>query len=265
MATNRNQAISEMMKQKREQLDGVPGGDLTRRLLNKLGRPFGVNPFPRTFSNPLVEEGQSRQQVFERIFATNFWGSTERYSGLGSEKAFTQKYCRHLQRFIVSREITSLFDAPCGDLNWMHEVIAATHIRYIGGDIARSVVETARNRYPAFELRVFDICKDSFPLVDVWHCRDCLFHLPFSDIRQALANFVSSEIPYALLTTHKGRLHYNLDVTRGGFRYLDLERAPINLRPAVAYLRDYTLGVDFPRYVGLWPREEVARALVGWR
>ena len=236
-------------------------GLLARRFVNRIGRPFGINPFPRAFPNPLSDGETSRQRVFEHFFATNFWGSDQSRSGLGSEKAFTERYRRELLVLLKKQGYASLFDSPCGDLNWMTDVIAATEIRYVGGDISSGVVEAVRQRHPELEVRVFDICEDTFPKVDVWHCRDCLFHLPFADIRKALANYVSSQIPYALLTTHKGRWHRNLNVTTGGFRYLDLERAPINLPRAVCYLKDYTPITDFPRYVGLWPREAVLSAL----
>ncbi len=239
--------------------DGV--GLLARRFVNRLGRPFGINPFPRAFPNPFSDREESRQRVFEHIFATNFWGSDQSRSGLGSEEAFTERYRCELETLLKKKRYTSIFDSPCGDLNWMTDVIASTGIHYVGGDISSGVVESVRQRHPELDVRMFDICEDTFPNVDVWHCRDCLFHLPFTDIRKALANYVSSQIPHALLTTHKGRWHRNLDVTVGGFRYLDLERAPINLPRAACYLKDYTPIMDFPRYVGLWSREDVASAL----
>jgi hypothetical protein len=242
---------------------GSPGL-LARRFINKLGRPFGINPFPRAFPNPLSEEASSRQGVFEGIYATNFWGSDQSHSGVGSEKDFAERYRQELQDLLIRRAFASIFDAPCGDLNWMPDVIATTGIRYLGGDISPGIVEAARHRHPSFALRMFDICEDTFPQVDVWHCRDCFFHLSFAEIRLALANYVSSRIPYALLTTHKARWHHNLDISTGGFRYLDLEREPINLPQAMNYVKDYTYGVDFPRYVGLWPREAIARSLDVW-
>jgi hypothetical protein len=86
--------------------------------------------------------------------------------------------------------------------------------------------------------------------------------LPFADIRKALKNFAGSTIPYALLTTHRSRLmHRNLDVPAGGWRYLDLEMAPVSLPPPTQYLRDYQRGRDFPRFVGLWTRQAIEAAL----
>ena len=56
-------------------------------------------------------------------------------------------------------------------------------------------------------------------------------------------------------------IHENLDLKGIGFRFLDLERAPISLPRPLAYVPDYKIGSDFPRYVGLWTREMIAEAL----
>lgn len=111
---------------------------------------------------------------------------------------------------------------------------------------------------------MFDITFGPFPQVDLWHCRDYLFHLPFELIEQALANFALSSIPFALITTHHSRLlHRNLNVQPGGFRLLDLQKPPISLPKPLAHIRDYRPGRDFPRYVCLWSREQVESALNG--
>ena len=239
---------------------------LAKRVANKLGRPFGKNPYPRAFANPLASGKASGGEVFDRVYLENYWGSAQSRSGVGSETTFTENYRKHLQALLVSREYHRLFDAPCGDLNWMRHLIADTGIAYAGGDISALVVEEVRRQYPQIDVRVFDITSDAFPDADVWHCRDCLFHLPFAAIRAALENFVRSQIPFALLTTHKSWLmHRNLDVPMGGFRFLDLQLAPMSLPPALAYLPDYRWGRDFPRYVGLWSREQIAAALADWQ
>jgi len=56
-----------------------------KRVLNRLGRPFGVNPFPRAFPNPITERSSSAAAVFDEIHRANFWGSGESHSGVGSE------------------------------------------------------------------------------------------------------------------------------------------------------------------------------------
>lgn len=238
---------------------------LVKRVFNKLGRPLGVNPFPRAFPNPLTDGTACRTEAFDRVYTNNFWGSSQSRSGLGSEKDFTAPYAEALAKMVHDRRFRRILDAPCGDLNWMADLVKKHGWDYRGGDVSALVVKQVQERHPGLAVQTFDICESPFPDADVWHCRDCLFHLPFADIRKVFANFSRSRIPYALLTTHRARLlHRNLDVSIGGFRYLDLQRAPFNLPAAEEYLADYKLGVDFPRYVGLWSRQAVTIALESW-
>lgn len=231
------------------------------RLANALGKPFGIDPCPRSFPNPHTAGLAGRAAAFDRIYRINFWGSRESRSGVGSEAEFTVAYRERLQTALKKLGAKRLFDAPCGDLNWIAVLARDPKIDYLGGDISQTLIADLKERFPDIPVSAFDICSDPFPPADVWHCRDCLFHLPFADIRRALENFAASTIPYALLTTHTARLHCNPDVTLGGFRYLDLERPPISLPPAERYLKDYRFGRDFPRYVGLWRRETIASTL----
>ena len=238
---------------------------LAQRIANRIGRPFGINPFPRAFPNPLAESAGHATEVFDEVYRHNYWGSEQSRSGVGSEIAFAARYRAGLSALIQSRGFHRVFDAPCGDLNWMAPLVAEAGLDYIGGDISSLVVGDARSHNPTLDLRVFDIISDPFPEADVWHCRDCLFHLPFEAIRQALSNFVSSSIPFALITSHRARiLHRNLDVGFGGFRFLDLEWAPISLPSPLARITDFVPGSDFPRYVCLWSREKIAGALADW-
>jgi len=234
---------------------------MIRRIVNRVGRPLGINPFPRAFEYDLAAAEQ-KAQAFDTIYDANLWGSSDSRSGVGSELEATARYRAGLAQLIQQRGLTSMFDAPCGDLHWMPTLLKQVAIAYSGGDISSSVVAELAARHPGLSIRQFDICRDTFPRADVWHCRDCLFHLPFSDIRLALENFVASDIPYALLTTHRARfLHRNLDLKGIGFRFLDLERAPFSLPRPLTYVADYRRGSDFPRYVSLWSRAMIADAL----
>lgn len=115
-----------------------------------------------------------------------------------------------------------MFDAPCGDLNWMPGVLAEVPLDYVGADISDAALDLARQRRPDLEYRLFDMCVDPFPEADVWQCRDTMFHLSFSDIWATLENAARADIRYALLTTHRARVLRNLDINTGGWRYLDL-------------------------------------------
>ena len=111
--------------------------NLTQRILNRAGRPFGINPFPVAWElSDSASSPPDRPDVFEHIFRENSWGSAESVSGPGSEIARTAEYRRALLSWLERERIESMFDAPCGDLNWLPEVLALHPMRYIGGDIS---------------------------------------------------------------------------------------------------------------------------------
>jgi len=231
---------------------------LAARIANALGKPFGFNFFPRSFPNPAARSG-NRRTAFDNIYRLAGWGSDESRSGPGSELTRARNYGHVLRETLREIGAKSLFDAPCGDLNWI--LPAVEGYRFIGGDIAPSLVADLRRQFPRLDLRQFDICTDEFPDVDVWHCRDCLFHLPLNDGLAALRNFSVSPVRWALVTTHLARgPHRNLDIPVGGWRYLDLTKPPYSLPRPQRLLRDYRF-LEFPRYVGLWSREQVAAAV----
>lgn len=229
----------------------LPRRPLYQRALNRALRRFGINPFPIRSELGLPEAGSDANEVFNSIYASGYWGSEESKSGGGSTRDATAAYVPQLVAAIGDLNIQSMFDAPCGDLNWMPQVIDATGIDYIGGDIAEEAIDTARRRRPDLDIRRFDICTGDFPAADLWHCRDTFFHLSFADIRRALDRAKASPIRYAAITTNRARWLRNVDVGTGGIRLVDLERAPFNLPRAIRYLRDYQPG-QFPRYVGIW-------------
>ena len=236
--------------------------NLMKRLVNRAGFRFGIRPFPWADEFKLAVDGGDQGAVFDRIHQENYWGSDESISGGGSTKARTAAYSEALVELLEARAIGSIFDAPCGDLNWISDVIDRAKIEYIGGDISEVTLATARTRRPDLDLRLFNICTDSFPQVDLWHCRDCLFHLSFDDGLAALRNFARSTIPYALITTNSGAYVRNMDIVTGGHRVTDLQRAPYHLPRPEQRIADYPPGLEFPRYVALWKRESIAAAVL---
>jgi SAM-dependent methyltransferase len=236
-----------------------PPKSLLARVLNRLGSPIGILPYPFVYE-PGVPDGGRRERVFEEIYRANYWGSGESGSGVGSELRRTAEYRKALVTFLRDHSIASMFDAPCGDLNWIRLVLEEYPMRYVGGDIAESALELARRNLPGVDVRLFDICRDPLPDAEVWHCRDALFHLSFEEAWMALENAARSNVRFALVTTHRSRWLKNLDVETGGWRHLDLERAPFGLPKPLQYLRD-SGGGTFPRFVGVWPIDALRAAV----
>ena len=234
--------------------------NLVQRALNRAGRPFGIAPFAVAWESAPEAPRPESESIFEQFAVENFWSSSESISGPGSELARTAGYRKALAGFLDREKIQSFFDAPCGDLNWMADVLARHPMHYIGGDISPSVIAAARKRNPRLDLRQFDMCRDPFPEARVWHCRDAILHLSFADIWAALGNAARSSIDLALLTTYRARMLRNLDIRTGGWRFVDLERPPFNLPRPIEYLDDSHPG-EFPRAVGVWPIAAIRAAV----
>ena len=231
--------------------------------VDRATRPFGLSliSFTRLGAVPPLPDSAASKSKFDEIATGNLWGSSESLSGAGSEILRTERYREALIRLVQERGFRSMFDAPCGDLNWMHLALEKMDVDYEGGDISPSLIDMNRERFPELKFIEFDITCDPFPAADVWHCRDCLFHLSYRDVDLALRNFAKSDIPYALITNHRGLIR-NVDIETGGWRYIDLRRAPFNLPAPETMLDDYNPG-ELPRYVGLWTRKQIAQALSG--
>lgn len=181
-------------------------------------------------ANSLKFGRYDHRSVFAHIFHDRYWGDYESVSGLGSRMSQTEMIRAQLPLIIEKYAVRTLFDAPCGDLNWMKAILAATDIDYIGGDIVSEVVDLARRNSPnpAYRFSVFDIAEDPFPAADLWLCRDVLFHLSYATIAKALDNFCKSDIPLMLVTTHTDDTVKNRNIVTGDFRYINLLKPPFS-------------------------------------
>lgn len=255
-------------------LRGVP-----RRLAQSV-RDHGVVPtiaksirFPFTLLSALrkrvwlarVIRTKPPAEVFTEIYRRNYWGDGgESVSGYGSTLANTASLRQQLAVMLRQFGIESVYDAPCGDFNWMGQLVEATGVAYCGVDIVPELINANVRRYegPARTFKVSDITQDPFPSADLWICRDCFFHLSYADISRALRNFVKSDIPYVLMTTYVNEGQFaNRDIHTGDFRRIDLFTAPMHFPRNVKHRIDDTAIDDNRREVCLWTRDQVAEAL----
>jgi hypothetical protein len=202
------------------------------------------------------------QTKFSLIYKARWWDQKgESVSGPGSTLAFTEGFRFAFESFLAERAIKKLFDAPCGDWNWMREVRLPSAVCYLGGEIVPELVADLQKTYArdVVSFTQFDITADRFPNADLWLCRDCLIHLSNADVRKALENFSASGIPYALISNYLGD-GVNADIVSGGFRPLDLTKAPFRLPPPEFIINDWP-GDQQVRQVCLWRREQIQTAL----
>jgi hypothetical protein len=164
-------------------------------------------------------------EVFNNIIDNNIWGG-ESKSGTGSNLVQTKEIREKLPKLIRRHGIKTMLDIPCGDYFWMRNVNLAG-VDYMGADIVQKLIDENRKNYPDVKFEVMDIITTKLPKVDLIFCRDCLVHLPYSDIHKALNNCKESGSRYLLTTSFP--LHNNHDIQMGDWRPLNLEQAPFNL------------------------------------
>lgn len=196
----------------------------------------------------------SISDIFKSIYEKNSWRNTESSSGNGSTLSYTENLRKELPILINKFEITSMLDAPCGDFNWMKEVLPRLNVDYIGGDIVESLIYNLNKLHSnsTTQFSILDITKDKLPTTDLMICRDCLFHLEPILVKNFFKNFVSSDIKYLLTTTHVNENNNFQNVKKmktGEYHKIDLFSEPYNLPRTVLYRID--------DYISGWPKREM--------
>ena len=180
----------------------------------------------------------SIQEKFNKIYSTNYWSDDESRSGTGSSLRSTENIRINLPKIIKKFDIKNLFDAPCGDFNWMPQVLQRVNINYIGGDIVEDlIISNKKNEKENIKFIQLDIIKDKLPASDLMICRDCLFHFSYEDIFLFLKNYLRSDIKYILLTSHLNTKNKfkNKNIITGDFRKIDLFSEPFNFERNYLY------------------------------
>ncbi len=232
--------------------------------LLKLGKHFFNRLFSEKVLNEKILEMETIEDRFTEIYKNNIWGNFESVSGNGSTLEGTQNLRTKLPELIKQFSIQTLFDAPCGDFNWMRLLLKTVNINYIGGDIVLPLIEANQSNFKNEQTNFIhiDLTKDELPQAHLMICRDCLFHLSYQDTKLVLQNFINSNIKYLLTTTYiKSNNFINRDITTGDFRLIDLFSAPFNFDQDVLFRIDDTIPNEIPREMCLWSREQIIIAL----
>ncbi len=175
---------------------------------------------------------------FSRVYDERLWGSAESASGPGSERA--SPTVRHaiatLEGVLRQQAITSIADIPCGDFNWMPELLSAhPDLRYTGYDVVPTLIEDNRKRHPGVDFRLLDITRAAPAHADLIFSKDLLNHLGEDDVWAALENMAASGADWLLVTTNRGFDNVGLEATQPhASRHLNLEAPPYSLPEPVS-------------------------------
>lgn len=204
---------------------------------------------------PPEEQRKRRADVFIGHWRNNAWGSTETRSGDGSTLASTQILRAELGGLCRFLGIRRIADLGCGDCNWMKEVSQIFGL-YIGLDVVPELIADLEQRFGSRRGHYFavrDAVMDDLPEVDAILCRDVLTHLPNDQIIAVLDKVRYSGARYFLATTEATQL--NRDISTGGWRVVDLTKAPFNLPKPSIQIDERQ---DGSKMLGVWQVEDLA-------
>jgi SAM-dependent methyltransferase len=167
------------------------------------------------------------REVFEPIYVRNTWGSG---SGWGALPKNVRPYMRFLQQFLRRKQIQSVLDVGCGDWQFSRH-INWTGINYLGIDVVPDVIKNHQANYQTANVQfaVSDFLADQLPPADLLVTKDVLQHWSYDRIRSFLSRL--ERYDYVLITNcvNPSGPTFNVDITDGDFRYLDLNAPPFCL------------------------------------
>ena len=197
------------------------------------------------------------QKVFSDIYHNNSWRSDESVSGHGSTMVATREVRRQLPILFKKYDIKSVIDIPCGDMNWISEVVIGK-VNYFGIDIVPELIASNKRKFgdlPNVHFDVRDITRDPLPPVDLILCRDLLGHLCNAEVKLALKNLRASGSRYMLATTFPNH-HPDGDIETGQWRPINLACFWGLLDP-IAYIDEECQIEGFEdKSLGLWRIDE---------
>lgn len=211
----------------------------------------------------------SNEKKFSLIHKTNYWSDKESVSGAGSNKTQTLNAIYNIDKILDDYNIQSILDAPCGDFNWMDDLLKKRiklkkkKIQYLGVDIVQELILNLKKKYFAKNINFIclDIINANLPNLDLLICRDCLIHFSNQDIHKIISNFLESKIKYILVTDSIVDDSFNnYEIETGEFRKLDLTKKPFNLPKNHLFQFNDVCNVKTKKYetkMTLWSRKDL--------
>jgi hypothetical protein len=192
---------------------------------------------------------------FQYIFENNVWGSPDSRSGLGSAEGAAGAVSRALPSLVRRLGVRTLLDIPCGDFGWLSAVRLDID-EYTGADIVPELIRANAERYGGAGRRflVLDLTSSPLPEAGLVLCRDCLVHLSFERIFDAVGNLKRSGSRYLLATTFPEQ-ESNAEIEDGDWRPLDLEKPPFRFPKAAELISEECTeggGTYADKSLGLW-------------
>jgi SAM-dependent methyltransferase len=173
------------------------------------------------------------EKHFTDIYHSNAWHGQQSKSGTGSDLENTKIMRPQLVELINNLGIKTMIDAPCGDFNWMKEIINDLKIdKYVGADIVEEMVLKNKEKYENNGRVTFvkaNVVEEILPKYDLIFSRDCLVHFSYETAKRIIRNFVASGSTYLLMTTFLRTDRKYFDILDGQWRAINFQLPPLSL------------------------------------
>jgi hypothetical protein len=216
----------------------------------------------------------SYKELFSKFYDTYGFGGFESRSGGGSTLAVTTNICKNIVDLVHEKGIKSVIDIPCGDFNWMKEIVFRFDT-YLGGDIVPQCIKDNNERYSNSRIKFveFDIVTDTIPDGDLLIVRDVIGHFPLEEGRKIVSNILKSNCKYLLSTTWYNindkdyyKKHINENVNYGRWYSLNLMSKPFNFPEPEMIIEEDTIVTDYEngvrKVLGLWDIEKIKNNVI---
>ena len=147
----------------------------------------------------IVDRGNMSNKEWEDLYAKGGYDGVG--SGPGSLLKNNYKLINWLTEFIKNKNINTILDLGCGDMQWMPEVITNTSITYTGVDSVSNLISNHKTKYPNSEF----VCRDiiSYNLenqkYDLIFVKDVLQHLNNNRMKEFIDNIVESNTIHSII------------------------------------------------------------------
>jgi 2-polyprenyl-3-methyl-5-hydroxy-6-metoxy-1,4-benzoquinol methylase len=175
--------------------------------------------------------------AFEDIYKNATWskkGADGGTSGFGSTLHATAIYRAFLAQFMKDADVHSVVDAGCGDWEFS-QAIDWKGIDYKGFDIVKSVIDADTKAFarPGIQFFAANIVETELPPADLLIVKHVLQHLPTAAVHRFLRQLPKYKHVLIMSSVNDRTLTgKNDDIEPGGFRTLDITRAPFNVPAA---------------------------------
>lgn len=197
------------------------------------------------------------RRVFTEIYKNNLFGGAESVSGPGSSVRGAQSLLTEIPSLLREFGVRSLVDAPCGDFNWMQQIVYE-ELDYYGIDIVEELIANNTRRHSRRNVRFVcrDVTRESVPQADLILCRDLVVHLPWQDALQAFKRFKESGATFLLTTTHPNSGHNRNTRIMGKWRPVNLQAHPFNF-PQPTRIIEEDDRLDPGKVLALWRLRDI--------